>query len=146
MDSIERILADKGAEVHSIAPTATVLGAVEQMSAARVGALLVCDQKTCRGIFSERDLMQRVILEHRDPATTRVEEVMTPEVVVVEPSTTIEEAMAIMTERRCRHLPVMRDGQVAGMVSIGDLVRWNSRNQQFHIHMLTNYITGKYPG
>jgi CBS domain-containing protein len=146
MDTIERILADKGAEVHSIEPSATVFRAVEKMSAARVGALLVCDQKTCLGIFSERDLMQRVILEHRDPATTPIEEVMTPDVVVVEPGTTIEEAMAIMTERRCRHLPVIRDGLVAGMVSIGDLVRWNSRNQQFHVRMLTNYITGKYPG
>jgi CBS domain-containing protein len=146
MDTIERILAEKGSTVHSTHPTATVHEAVETMCTVRVGALLVCDEGTCVGIFTERDLLSRVILARRDPATTAVAEVMTREVVVVEPDTPAAEAMAIMTERRCRHLPVLRDGKLAGMVSIGDLVRWTSRNQEFELRMLTNYIAGKYPG
>jgi len=146
MDTIERILQEKGRQVHTVRPGATVLEAVEAMCAAKVGAVLVCDGGTCVGIFSERDLMTRVILEHRDPRTMPVGDAMSRDVVVVEPETSTNEAMAIMTERRLRHLPVVEGGKVAGVVSIGDLVRWNSRHQQFHIRMLTNYITGQYPG
>lgn len=146
MDTIQRILDHKGATVHRVPPTATVHEAVEKMCEARVGAILICDAGVCRGIFTERDLMARVILNARDPMTTPVTEVMSSDVVVVEPETDLQEAMAIMTERRCRHLPVVRNGEVSGIVSIGDLVRWTSRDQQFHIRMLTNYITGQYPG
>lgn len=146
MDTIERILQEKGRQVHTVGPDTTVLAAVEAMCAAKVGAVLVCDGATCRGIFSERDLMTRVILEHRDPRSTPVHAAMSTDVVVVEPGTSTNEAMAIMTERRVRHLPVIEHGKVVGIVSIGDLVRWNSRHQQFHIRMLTNYITGQYPG
>jgi CBS domain-containing protein len=147
METMERILQEKGSrQVHTIGPSATVFAAVEAMCAARVGAILICDGERCQGVFSERDLMSRVILAKRDPATTPVSDVMTREVVVVEPDTKASEAMAIMTERRCRHLPVVESGRVVGVVSIGDLVRWNSRHHQFHIRMLTNYITGQYPG
>ncbi len=97
-------------------------------------------------MFTERDLMTRVILARRDPATTRVADVMSDEVVYVEPTTSPAEAMAVMTERRCRHLPVAAGGELVGLVSIGDLVRWASRNQEFEIRMLTEYICGKYPG
>ncbi len=120
--------------------------AVEAMCTAKVGAVLVCTGKACAGIFSERDLMTRVILEHRDPATTKVADVMSENVTAVGPEVSTEEAMAIMTDRRCRHLPVIDGGRVIGVVSIGDLVRHESRDQDFEIRSLTDYILGKYPG
>jgi len=146
MDIVASILSDKGRKVHTIPPTATVFEAVEKMSAAGVGALIVCDQGAPTGIFSERDLMTRVILAKRNPATTPVGEVMSTDVVCIEPKISTTEAMAIMTSRRCRHLPVVSEGALAGIVSIGDLVRWTSRNQEFEILRLTEYIHGKYPG
>jgi len=144
MDTIEDILDDKGYEVHAIEPQATVLRAVELMCARRVGALLVATTQATLGIISERDVLTRVILEKRDPAGTRVDQVMTHAVACVRPSTKAREAMAVMTERRCRHLPVVTDGAVIGMVSIGDLVRWVSREQEIEIRMLTEYVHGGY--
>jgi CBS domain-containing protein len=146
MDTVARILKEKGNQVHHTAPDTTVLAAVEKMCAARVGAILVCERDAPVGMFTERDLMTRVILAQRDPAATRVADVMSREVVFVEPATRTSEAMAVMTERRCRHLPVMSAGKLVGMLSIGDLVRWASRKQEFEIHRLTDYIVGKYPG
>jgi CBS domain-containing protein len=116
------------------------------MCAAKVGAVLVCTGSACAGIFSERDLMTRVILQRRDPLTTRVSDVMTADVAAVGPGVSTEEAMAIMSDHRCRHLPVIDGGQVIGLVSIGDLVRHESRDQDFEIRTLTEYILGKYPG
>lgn len=146
MDTIAHILKEKGTDVHHTSPDKTVLSAVEMMSSKRIGALMVCEQGKPLGMFTERDLMTRVILGGRDPATTRIDEVMSKDVVFVEPSTRAEEAMAIMTERRCRHLPVVSEGRVVGLISIGDLVRWVSRNQEFQIRQLEDYICGKYPG
>jgi CBS domain-containing protein len=146
METIAHILNEKGAKVHHAPPGTTVLAAVEKMCAERVGALLVCEEGRPVGLFTERDLMTRVILNRMDPATTLVEEVMSRDVVVVEPATHAEEAMAVMTERRCRHLPVVVEGRVVGLISIGDLVRCASRNQEFHIRQLEDYICGKYPG
>jgi CBS domain-containing protein len=146
MDTVAYILKEKGNQVHHTSPDSTVLQAVEAMCAARVGAMIVCEAHVPVGMFTERDLMTRVILARLDPAVTKVAEVMTRELVVVEPTTRAEEAMAIMTERRCRHLPVLEGGKIAGVLSIGDVVRWLSRNQEFVIHRLTDYIAGKYPG
>src|SRR5262249_32619371 len=140
MDTIEDILHDKGYEVYFIEPQATVHQAVERMCARRVGALLVATNQATYGIISERDVLARVILERRDPSATRVEQVMTHAVACVRPSTKTREAMAVMTERRCRHLPVVTEGAVVGMVSIGDLVRWASREQEIEIRMLTEYV------
>ena len=146
MDSIEVLLREKGGEVVKVAPDATVKQAVDLMCRRHIGAVMVCDGLRCAGIFSERDLMNRVVLAGLDAATTIVAEVMTEDVVCVEPATSAAEAMAIMTERRCRHLPVVDGGRVVGVISIGDLVRAESHNQQFVIHTLTDYIQGKYPG
>jgi IMP dehydrogenase len=147
MHTISTILDEKGSRVvYTVPPDATVMQAVETMCAAKVGAVLVCTGSACQGIFSERDLMTRVILEHRDPTTTKVVDVMTDSVAAVGPEITTEEAMAIMTDRRCRHLPVIDAGRVVGVVSIGDLVRHESRDQDFEIRSLTDYILGKYPG
>ena len=144
MDTIDDILQDKGYHVHFIGPRATVHQAVDLMCARRVGALLVADSQATFGIISERDVLARVILERRDPSDTRVEQVMTKAVAVVRPTTKAREAMAVMTERRCRHLPVVTDGAVIGLVSIGDLVRWASREQEIEIRMLTEYVHGGY--
>lgn len=144
METVADILAYKGTEVHSVTPDATVLSAVEEMCEKHVGALLVCSAGIPLGVFSERDLMKRVILARRDPGETRVSEVMTTGVVCVAPATTAREAMAIMTDRRCRHLPVFAGGRVAGILSIGDLVRWASQEQAFEIQLLTDYVRGAY--
>jgi CBS domain-containing protein len=144
METIADILGYKGTEVHSVTPDTTVLMAVEQMCDKHVGALLVCNAGIPLGMFSERDLMKRVILARKDPAGTRVADVMTSDVVCVPPDTTAREAMAIMTNRRCRHLPVVSGGKVAGILSIGDLVRWASHEQAFEIQLLTDYVRGAY--
>jgi signal-transduction protein with cAMP-binding, CBS, and nucleotidyltransferase domain len=148
MDTVAHILKDKktGTQVHHTPPHTTVLAAVEAMCAARVGALLVCEGNVPIGIITERDLMSRVILARRDPSATTVAEVMSSDLVAIETATHAEEAMAIMTEKRCRHLPVLAGGEIVGMLSIGDLVRWLSRNQEFEIRRLSDYIAGKYPG
>jgi CBS domain-containing protein len=146
METLRSILETKGTMVHCTSPAALVLAAVDEMCRQHVGALLVMDGESAVGIVSERDLMKRVLLERRDPAATRIDEVMTRDVVCVPVDASPGEAMRIMTERRCRHLPVVVDGKVVGMVSIGDLVRWTSRNDEFEIRMLQEYLQGRYPG
>lgn len=147
METVATILREKGStSVHSVSPEQSVLEAVKTMCDARVGAVLVCQEGGPCGIFSERDLMARVILERKDPAATPVAAVMTPEVACVGLETSTDEAMAIMSERRCRHLPVVDDGALVGLVSIGDLVRHESLGHEFVIRTLTDYIHGKYPG
>ncbi len=133
-------------EVLSIAQSAPILDAVDKLCAGRVGALLVMQDTHPIGILSERDLLTRVLLKRRDPARTRVSEVMTRDVVAVSIDATPEEVMAIMTERRCRHLPVIEDDSIVGIISIGDVVRWASRTQEYQIRSLEDYITGRYPG
>ena len=140
--SVQEILDRKGANVHRVRPEVTVLRAVEEMAERHIGAVLVSEGDSVVGILSERDVMTRVVLLGRDPAATLVEEVMTRAVVAIEPTTTHGAAMAIMSERRCRHLPVVHEGRVVGMVTIGDLVRHASREQEFEIRMLTDYIRG----
>ena len=145
MDTVADILGYKGTTIHSVTPDTRVLSAVERMCENHIGALLVCNVRIALGIFSERDLMRRVILARKDPAQTRVEEVMTTDVVCVAPGTLAREAMAIMTDKRCRHLPVVSQGEVVGILSIGDLVRWMSHEQAFEIQLLTDYVRGAYP-
>ena len=144
-DTLATVLANKGAAIHYVVPETKVLDAVEKMNRERIGALLVCVSGELVGIFTERDVLCRVVGERRDPATTRVVDVMTSDLVTVRSSTSVEEAMAIITERRFRHLPVIDDGALKGIVSSGDLTRRVSRNQEGHIKDLMNFITGKYP-
>ncbi len=132
--------------VLSISPKAPILEAVDRLCDAHVGALLVMDQTRPVGILSERDLLTRVLLRRRDPVHTRVADVMTRDVVAIRSDATPDEAMAIMTERRCRHLPVLEDDSILGILSIGDLVRWVSRAQARQIQTLEEYVCGKYPG
>ena len=142
---LSAVLAEKGRQVYTVAPSVTVRQAVRQMNDAGVGALLVAEGTRPVGMFTERDVLRRVVDAGRDPNTTRVADAMTTELVMVEPSTTVEEAMAIMTASRFRHLPVMEADRIAGLVSIGDLLRWVSISQERHIQKLTDYITGRHP-
>lgn len=146
MHTLRAVLETKSKTIYATTPVTTVLEAVDEMCRARVGALLVRDGETPVGILSERDLLTRIVLARRDPATTRVADIMTSDVVCIGCDESPEHAMAVMTERRCRHLPVVFDGRVIGIVSIGDLVRWASRNQEYEIRMLDEYLAGKYPG
>jgi CBS domain-containing protein len=144
-NTLDAVLENKGRTVHRVAPTETVLEAVRKMNEERIGALLVHDDQGIVGIFTERDVLTRVLDSDRDPAETKVSEVMTTEPVSVRSTTLVEEAMAIVTEKRCRHLPVLDDGELVGMVSIGDLTRWVGRHQEVQIQDLVNFITRKYP-
>jgi CBS domain-containing protein len=147
METLELVLESKGSTtVHVVVPETTVVEAVDQMCAAHVGALLVVRGDTLVGVFSERDLMTRVVLDQRDPATTHIGEVMTPGAVSVPLDTSAHDAMALMTSRRVRHLPVTDGRRIAGVVSIGDLVRWAVTDRDRLISELQEYVTGRYPG
>ena len=146
MSRVAEILAGKGGQVHTIEPDATVYEAIERMVRANVGSLIVTQGTSMDGIFTERDYLRRIALEGRTSRNTKVSEVMTRDVVVVSPEETLEDCMAIMSQRRIRHLPVVRDGALAGVVSIGDVVRHLSREREVEIRLLKDYIAGRYPG
>lgn len=146
MDTIAAVLQEKGTQIFTVSPTTTAQEAAETMVKHNVGSVLVVEAGKPIGIFSERDLMVRVVVPGKDPKKVKVREVMTEGVAVVEPHTRVKQAMAIMTEKRCRHLPVVAEGKIVGLVSIGDLVRWLSKDQEFQIRMLEHYIAGSYPG
>lgn len=141
MSRVSEILGDKGNRVLSIEAGASVFEAVQEMVEANVGSLLVTDHGDIVGIVTERDYLRRVTLEGRTDTDTAVSEIMSAPLVVVTPDTDIDECMAIMTDRRIRHLPVVEDGDVIGVVSIGDLVKFRSKQQSFEIQYLTDYIT-----
>ncbi len=143
MAQIGEILDAKGREVIRIASDATVFDAVKLMVERNVGSLLVADDDEITGIFTERDYLSRIAVEGRTSRDTLVRDVMTSPVVVIPADATVEEGMAMMSERRIRHLPVVEEGAVAGMISIGDLVRHQSRLQSFQIQYLTDYITAR---
>lgn len=145
-DSVELILKRKGFQVHSIAPDVTVYEAVQKMADKDIGALVVIDGTEVVGVFSERDYARKVILKDRSSRDMKVNEIMSTPVVTVTPKTTVDECMHCMTTKRCRHLPVVEGETVVGLVSIGDLVNWIMSVQDFAIHQLEDYITGKYPG
>lgn len=145
MSRIREVLRTKGFEVTTIEPEATVFAAIEKMVAHNIGALVVTQAGEVKGIISERDYMRRIALEGRSSRTTAVAEVMTRDIACIDPETSVEEAMAIMTKQRCRHLPVIESGALAGIVSVGDLVKHVAKDREAHIHFLTDYISGKYP-
>ena len=140
MISVRQLLDRKGRQVFAIAPGAAVLEAIRVMAERHVGALLVMEGEALSGIVSERDYARKVILKGRSSADTPVRDIMTAAVITVEPETPVEKCMQIMTERRVRHLPVIEGGHVAGMISIGDLVKAVIAEQQQHIEQLESYI------
>jgi CBS domain-containing protein len=143
--ALDKVLEQKGRQVYVVSPSRTVLEAVKTMQEKQVGALVVLDDGKPVGVFTERDVLNRVVSCDCNPAETTVSEVMTPNLVVVDPGTTVQQAMAIVTEKRCRHLPVMDDDELVGIVSSGDLTHWVAQKQSFEIESLIRYITGKYP-
>lgn len=140
---VRDLLAEKGRQVYTVRKGATVCEAVREMNRKGVGALLVMADERPVGIFTERDVLRRVVDVDRDPELTKVVEVMTPDPVTVPASTRVEEAMAEMTSRRFRHLPVVEAGEVVGLVSIGDIMRWVMMHMEDDLQHMTEYITGK---
>ena len=142
MKKVRDILEVKGLDVWSIGPDASVFDALKLMAEKDVGALVVLEGGNLAGIISERDYARKVVLHGRASPTTQVKEIMTTGVVCVDPEQNVDECMALVTERRIRHLPVMEGGKLIGVISIGDLVKSIITEQQFIIEQLERYITG----
>ena len=140
MTTVRQLLDRKGRAIYSVEPQAPVLEAIRAMAAHHVGALLVMQAGALSGIVSERDYARKVILLGRASADTPVRDIMSTPVITVQPETSVEQCMQLMTERRVRHLPVLDAGRVIGVVSIGDLVKAVIAEQRQQIEQLENYI------
>lgn len=139
---IATLIGNKGGQVWSLPPSASVYDAIAMMADKQVGALLVMQQENLLGIVSERDYARKVILCGRSSHDTPVSEIMTSPVITVTPSHTVAECMRMVTDQRIRHLPVVENGKVTAMVSIGDLIKWVITEQQETIRQLESFITG----
>jgi CBS domain-containing protein len=144
--TVGMVLKQKGQAIWSLAPDARVYDAIELMANKHVGALLVISDGQLVGIISERDYARKVILQERSSKQTQVKEIMTSPVIVVRPDHTLEDCMRFMTANRIRHLPVVENKQVLGVVSIRDLVKWVVSAQAETIDQLQDYIASRYPG
>ena len=140
MATVKQMLQSKGREVYTIAPDATVLDALREMAARDVGALVVMDGDAIAGIFSERDYARKLALQGKSSRNTPVWAVMTDEVICISPDQTAEKCMVVMTDKRIRHLPVLEDGRLIGLISIGDVVKAIIVEQQVLIRHLEDYI------
>ena len=143
MKTVAQLLRAKGHDVLSISPEAFVFEALKVMAEKNVGALLVVEGERLVGVFSERDYARKVILKGKASKEIPVREIMTSHVLYVRPEQTIEECMALMTDKRVRHLPVLEEERLVGVVSIGDVVKAIIAEQEFMIEQLQNYITGR---
>jgi CBS domain-containing protein len=145
LDRVSMLVRQKGSQIFSVLPDASVYSAIELMADKGIGALLVMDGGTLVGVISERDYARKIILQGKSSTETFVREIMTPDPTTIRCDTTVDEAMRIMTESRVRHLPVIdSDGSVAGVLSIGDLVKWITTSQDETIAHLEHYISGDY--
>ncbi|TLY33613.1 MAG: CBS domain-containing protein [Ignavibacteria bacterium] len=142
MITVSQILREKGDSAWSVSPDTKVYDALKLMAEKNIGALLVSDGSRLVGIFSERDYARKVILKGKSSKTIPVKEIMTEEVLYVRPSHSIEECMALMTSKRIRHLPVLEENKILGVISIGDVVKAIISEQEFTIKQLENYISG----
>ncbi len=143
--TVGAVLKRKGKEIWFVSPDQTVYEAIERMADKAVGALLVISDSKLVGIISERDYARKVILKGRSSRTTLVQEIMTSPVIFVTSDQAVDECMDIMTRHRIRHLPIMENEKVLGVISIGDLVKWLVSEQEETIVHLQNYISSKYP-
>ena len=141
MKSVRQVLEDKGYAVETVTPETSVYDALQKMSNRGVGALVVIEGGEIRGLFSERDYARKVVLQGRASKNTPVQEVMTRRVITVEPQQTVEACMVLMTEKRIRHLPVVENGRLIGIVSIGDVLKAIIEAQRLTIEELATYIT-----
>ena len=144
MATVEKLLQVKGNKTWTITPQATVYAAVQLMSDKNVGALMVMEARKPVGIFTERDYARKLILKGKSSQTTTVRELMTVEVLYVEPRNSIEDCMQLMTNKRVRHLPVLAEGELIGIVTIGDVVKQIISDQESTIAQLEKYIQGGY--
>lgn len=143
---VSAVLKQKGTQLWAIAPEASVFDAIQMMAEKNIGALLVMTGERLLGIVSERDYTRKVALRGRASKETQVSEIISTPVLSTTPSHSVEECMRLMTTQRVRHLPVLENGKVVGVVSIGDLVNCIISAQSLAITQLENYITGQYPG
>jgi CBS domain-containing protein len=145
LDPVSLVLRKKGCEIWSVPSDATVYSAMQMMADKNVGSLLVIDQGRLVGLISERDYARKVILLGRGSKDTLVREIMVPSPMTIEPECSVDEAMRLITTSRMRHLPVVHEGDIVGVISIGDLVNWIAFAQDQTIEQLEHYIEGKYP-
>ncbi|MDQ2911338.1 MAG: CBS domain-containing protein [Actinomycetota bacterium] len=143
MNQLSEILDEKGSDVLQIEAGASIFEAVERMVEANVGSLLVTEGGQIAGIVTERDYLRHVTLQGRTDKETAVREIMSSPLIVATPQTTIDECMALMTDRRIRHVPVTNGGEVVGVVSIGDIVKFKSKKQSFELQYLHDYINAR---
>jgi len=142
--TVEEILEQKGRDVWTISPKATVMDALKLMAEKHIGALVVVHDDQVIGIISERDYARKVILRGRSSINTHIKEIMTDKVYYVSPKTTAEECMILTTQQSIRHLPVLENGKLVGLISIGDVVKSIIGEQETEIRQLSEYISGKY--
>lgn len=142
---ISMLLQQKSVDLVSVAPDDTVQEAVARMNARKLGSVVVLAEGALRGIFTERDVLTRVVAAGRDPKTTRIHEVMTAGPLTVSPDDTIEEVMKLISERRVRHLPVIEEGRIVGLISMGDITKWLVRAHRAEAESLRSYVSGGYP-
>lgn len=142
MVTVRQLLTEKGDRVFAVGPESTVFEAIKKMADENIGCLVVCEQDTPVGIVTERHYARNVVLRGRGSPTTKVREIMDTDVLYARPDQTVEECMAVMTDKRVRHLPVIDDGKLVGIISIGDLVKAIISDQQFLIDQLVQYIHG----
>lgn len=144
MITVKQILEEKGHQVWTVSPESTVYEALKIMAEKEVGALIVLDKAQVVGVISERDYARKVVLKGKSSLETPVKEIMSTQVYFVNPEATAEECMALMTEKRIRHLPVIQEKKLVGVISIGDVVKSVITSQKITIEHLQNYIMGKY--
>lgn len=142
MSTVHQILSSKENEIISIAPTSMVYEALEIMNSKNISAILITDNDSLKGIFTERDYARKVVLKGKSSKEVRIDSVMTPSPIVITPEQTLEHCMEVMTERHIRHLPVVSEGKLTGMVSIGDVVKFIIEDQKATIKNLERYISG----
>ncbi len=142
--TIDAILSRKGSELHTVSPDATVLQAVELMAQKNVGALLVVQDGNLVGLISERDYTRKIVLHGKRSRETPVREIMSTDLTVIQPNESVENCLRMMTEKRIRHLPVVAEDRLRGVISIGDLVKYVMASQSATIAHLESYISGGY--
>jgi len=142
MNTVRQLLKGKGEHVWTVSKESTVFDGLQLMAEKRIGSLVVVDDGQIIGIFTERDYARRIGPERKNPEETRIEEVMTRELITIDLNKTVNECMGLMTDNHIRHLPVVDDGRLVGIISVGDVVKDIIEELEFHVDQLTKYISG----